>query len=99
MHLVVTLKLNIVGYPVLVCGITDASRSFHQLELFVTSQPQREHFAAAPIALCRRYARVNGAELQVEFVLGEADKAQHKAFRDVFADCSLKYLMCFYHIF
>ncbi|KAG3160402.1 hypothetical protein PI126_g6919 [Phytophthora idaei] len=44
------------------------------------------------------YARVNGAELQVEFVLGDADKGQHKAFHDVFADCSFTYLMCFYHV-
>ncbi|KAG2875348.1 hypothetical protein PC114_g24775 [Phytophthora cactorum] len=44
------------------------------------------------------YARVNGAELQVEFVLDDANKAQHKAFHDVFADCSFTYLMCFYHV-
>ncbi|KAE9353357.1 hypothetical protein PF008_g5039 [Phytophthora fragariae] len=98
MHLDATFKLNSVGYPVLVCGITDASRSFHLLALFITSQLQHEHFAAALVALRRMYARVNGAEMQVEFVLGDADKAQHKAFRDVFADCTFKYLMCFYHV-
>ncbi|KAG2930951.1 hypothetical protein PC115_g6250 [Phytophthora cactorum] len=64
----------------------------------ITSQLQREHCAAALVALRCMYARVNGAELQVKFVLGDADKAQHKAFHDVFADRSFTYLMCFYHV-
>ncbi|EGZ29835.1 hypothetical protein PHYSODRAFT_261215 [Phytophthora sojae] len=89
---------NAVGYPVLVCGITDATRAFHLVALFITSQLQYEHFEAALVALRRVYARVNGAEWQVKFVLGDADKAQHKAFRSVFADCSFTYLMCFYHV-
>ncbi|KAE9014338.1 hypothetical protein PF011_g8108 [Phytophthora fragariae] len=92
-----TFKLNSVGYPVLVCGITDTSRSFHLLVLFTTSQLQHEHFTAALVALRRMYARVNGADFQVEFVLGDADK-EYEAFRDVFVDCSFKYLMCFYHV-
>ncbi|KAG3137840.1 hypothetical protein PI126_g17191 [Phytophthora idaei] len=60
--------------------------------------PEHEHYAAALVALRRMYARVNGAEPQVEFVLGDADKAQHKAFHDVFADCSFTYLMRFHHV-
>ncbi|KAG2759719.1 hypothetical protein PC129_g19504 [Phytophthora cactorum] len=98
LHLDATFKLNSVGYPVLVCGITDASRTFHLVALFITSLLQHEHYAAALVALRRMYARVNGAELQVEFVLDDANKAQHKAFHDVFADCSFTYLMCFYHV-
>ncbi|KAG2861388.1 hypothetical protein PC113_g7223 [Phytophthora cactorum] len=53
----------------------------------ITSQLQREHCAAALVALRCMYARVNGAELQVKFVLGDADKAQHKAFHDLLACC------------
>ncbi|KAG3131814.1 hypothetical protein PI126_g19903 [Phytophthora idaei] len=98
LHLDATFKLNSVGYPVHVCGITDASRTFHLVALFITSQLQREHYAAALVALRRMYARVNGAELQVEFVLGDADKAQLKAFHGVFTDCSFTCLMCFYHV-
>ncbi|EGZ24980.1 hypothetical protein PHYSODRAFT_398409, partial [Phytophthora sojae] len=98
LNLDATFKLNSVGYPVLVCGITDATRAFHLVALFITSQLQYEHFEAALVALRRVYARVNGAEWQVKFVLGDADKAQHTAFRSVFADCPLTYLMCFYHV-
>ncbi|KAG3199401.1 hypothetical protein PC128_g5296 [Phytophthora cactorum] len=43
LHLDATFKLNSVGYPVLVCGINDASRSFHLLALFITSQLQEGH--------------------------------------------------------
>jgi len=98
LHLDATFKLNSVGYPVLVCGITDATRTFHLVALFITSQLQYEHFEAALVALRRVYARVNGAEWQVKFVCGDADKAQHKAFRSVFAECSFTYIMCFYHV-
>ncbi|KAF1774640.1 hypothetical protein GQ600_24999 [Phytophthora cactorum] len=73
----------------------------HLVDVTATTMPSRslrEHCAAALVALRCMYARVNGAELQVKFVLGDADKAQHKAFHDVFADRSFTYLMCFYHV-
>ncbi|RLN26795.1 hypothetical protein BBJ28_00025398, partial [Nothophytophthora sp. Chile5] len=38
LHLDATFKLNSVGYPVLVCGTTGASRTFHLVALFITSQ-------------------------------------------------------------
>ncbi|POM59058.1 Hypothetical protein PHPALM_36211 [Phytophthora palmivora] len=72
--------LNSVRYQVQVCGITDASRSFHLVALFIKSQLQYEHFEAARVALRRVFAQVNVAEWQVKFVLVDADKAQHKAF-------------------
>ncbi|KAG2778060.1 hypothetical protein Pcac1_g11675 [Phytophthora cactorum] len=98
LHLDATFKLNSVGYPVLVCGITDASRSFHLLALFITSQLQEGNYSAAHLTLRRIYARVNGMEMRVTYVLGDADKAQYKAFRCVFADSQFTYLMCFYHV-
>lgn len=97
LHLDATFKLNSVGYPVLVRGITDASRAFHLVAVFITSQFQYKHFVAALAALRRVYARVNGAEWRMKFVLGDADKAQYKAFCSVFTDSSFTYLMCFYH--
>ncbi|RLN87387.1 hypothetical protein BBJ28_00021345 [Nothophytophthora sp. Chile5] len=39
-HLDATYKLNQVGYPVLVCGISDRCRTFHLVALFVMSQQQ-----------------------------------------------------------
>ncbi|KAJ8556951.1 hypothetical protein ON010_g9015 [Phytophthora cinnamomi] len=41
---------------------------------------QQGHFAAALVALRRMFARVNGQALLVNYVLGEADKAQYNAF-------------------
>ncbi|ETI55361.1 hypothetical protein F443_01956 [Phytophthora nicotianae P1569] len=37
-HMDATFKLNQVGYPVIVCGISDKCRSFHLVALFITSQ-------------------------------------------------------------
>ncbi|KAG3154460.1 hypothetical protein PI124_g9616 [Phytophthora idaei] len=56
LHLDATFKLNSVGYPVLVCGITDASRTFHLVALFITSQLRHEHYAAA-LGLMERTGR------------------------------------------
>ncbi|KAG2845605.1 hypothetical protein PC118_g2005 [Phytophthora cactorum] len=98
LHLDAMFKLNSVGYPVLVCSITDASRSFHLLALFITSQLQEGHYSAALLALRRIYARVNGIEMRVTYELGDADKAQYNTFRCVFADSQFTYLMCFYHV-
>ncbi|KAK1946751.1 hypothetical protein P3T76_002303 [Phytophthora citrophthora] len=98
LHLDATFKLNSVGYPVLVWGITDVSRTFHLVSLFITSQLQEAHFATALVALRRMYARVNEPEMQVKYILGDADKAQLKAFQSVFADCNFVSLMCFYHV-
>eukprot|EP00644_Phytophthora_capsici_P010755 jgi/Phyca11/104719/e_gw1.9.890.1 len=42
LHFDLTFKLNCVGYPVFVCGMTDASRTFHLLALFISSQMQEE---------------------------------------------------------
>ncbi|RLN32479.1 hypothetical protein BBJ28_00025328 [Nothophytophthora sp. Chile5] len=45
------------------------------------------------------YARVNGIEMAVKYVLGDADSAQRNAFYQVFGDdCDFDYLMCFYHV-
>ncbi|KAJ8533302.1 hypothetical protein ON010_g13951 [Phytophthora cinnamomi] len=86
LHLDARYTLNCVGYPVLVCGITNASRAFHLIALFTSSQLQQCHFTAALVALRRIYARVNGKEMIVKCVLGDADKVQHNAFAEGFPD-------------
>uniref|UniRef100_H3H4Z0 MULE transposase domain-containing protein n=1 Tax=Phytophthora ramorum TaxID=164328 RepID=H3H4Z0_PHYRM len=99
LHLDTTFKLNAVSYPVFVCGITDAARTFHPVALFITSQLQEVHFVAALVALRRMYARVNGAEMIVKYILGDAEKAQRDAFVEGFgADYDFDYFMCFYHV-
>eukprot|EP00644_Phytophthora_capsici_P001577 jgi/Phyca11/129154/e_gw1.81.146.1 len=40
LHVDATFKLSQIGYPVIVCGISDAARTFHLVAIFVTSQLQ-----------------------------------------------------------
>eukprot|EP00644_Phytophthora_capsici_P016617 jgi/Phyca11/122224/e_gw1.47.208.1 len=86
LHFDSTFKQNCVGYPVFVCGMTYASRTFHLLALFISLQMQEEHYTAALLVLRRMFARVNGVEMPVKYVMGDADKAQFYAFRQVFVD-------------
>ncbi|RLN87955.1 hypothetical protein BBJ28_00025550, partial [Nothophytophthora sp. Chile5] len=98
-HMDATFKLNQVGYPVFVCGISDKTRSFHLVAIFVTSQRQVSEYEAALAALRRVYTRVTSKQLALKYVMGDADDAQYNGFQSVFAmDCNLTYMMCFYHV-
>ncbi|OWZ08213.1 hypothetical protein PHMEG_00019283 [Phytophthora megakarya] len=97
-HVDVTYKTNQGGYPVLVCGITDAARQFHLLTLFVTSQQQEPHFSNAFASLRWIYSRVVGQPLRVAMFMGDADSAQFSAAATVFGvDCTCTHLMGYYH--
>ncbi|EGZ05439.1 hypothetical protein PHYSODRAFT_408756, partial [Phytophthora sojae] len=98
-HVDATYKTNQVGYPVLVCGISDAARRFHLLALFITSQQKEEHYAKAFAALRWVYSKVIGQPLKVAYVMGDADGGQYNAVSTVFgADCDYVHLMCYYHL-
>ncbi|ETL41177.1 hypothetical protein L917_07669 [Phytophthora nicotianae] len=80
--------------PVLACGIS-----------YLPPCGAIEYFTAIGYSLHRRTCRsathirtVNGSEMQVKYVLGDAVKAQHKEFQGVFADCLITYLLCYYHV-
>ncbi|ETP11210.1 hypothetical protein F441_13260 [Phytophthora nicotianae CJ01A1] len=99
-HMDATFKLNQVGYPVIVCGISDKCRSFNLMTLFITSQRLEDIYVTVLTELRRIFASVSGGrQLVVKFVMADAEAAQQNAVVRVFgADCEFVYLMCFYHV-
>lgn len=97
-HLDATFKTNQVDYPVVVCGVSDATRTFHLVALFVVSQRKLPQYTFVLSSLKYVYRRVLSKPLQVRYVLGDAEDAQYNAVQDVFGDCSFDYLMCFFHV-
>lgn len=51
-HMDATFKLNQVGYPVFVCGISDASRSFHLVAIFIVLQTGEVHPGSPRTSSC-----------------------------------------------
>ncbi|KUF82249.1 hypothetical protein AM588_10000354 [Phytophthora nicotianae] len=99
-HMDATFKLNQVGYPAIVCGISDKCRSFHLVALFITSQHLEDIYVTVLTELRRIFASVSGGRhLVVKFVMADAEAAQQNAVVRVFgSDCEFVYLMCFYHV-
>ncbi|ETI41456.1 hypothetical protein F443_13311, partial [Phytophthora nicotianae P1569] len=99
-HMDATFKLNQVGYPVIVCGISDKCRSFNLMTLFITSQRLEDIYVTVLTELRRIFASVSGGrQLVVKFVMADAEAAQQNAVVRVFgADCEFVYWMCFYHV-
>ncbi|ETP44525.1 hypothetical protein F442_08880 [Phytophthora nicotianae P10297] len=94
LHVDATFQLDQVSYPVIVCGLSDGSRRFHLLALFLTSQLEEAHFFSAFAALRAMFAQVTGEQLSVRYVMGDADSAQFNAMRSVFRiDCTYTYLI------
>ncbi|KAE9126566.1 hypothetical protein PF010_g5228 [Phytophthora fragariae] len=94
-----TFKLNQLGIPVIVVGLSDCARAFHLVALFVSLQRKEVHYIEMSTALHRIYRRVTGNEMIVDKVLGDADDAQFNGIRQVFrGNAEVKYLMCFYHV-
>ncbi|EGZ12558.1 hypothetical protein PHYSODRAFT_249049 [Phytophthora sojae] len=58
LHVDATFQLDRLSYPVIGVGLSDGSRAFHLLALFVTSQPEERHFTDAFTALRTVYAQV-----------------------------------------
>ncbi|ETI48607.1 hypothetical protein F443_07388 [Phytophthora nicotianae P1569] len=79
-HVDATFKLNQVGYPVIVCGISDKCRSFHLMALFITSQRLEDIYVTVLTELRRIFASVSGGrQLVVKFVMVDAEAAQQNA--------------------
>ncbi|ETN23726.1 hypothetical protein PPTG_00257 [Phytophthora nicotianae INRA-310] len=86
-HMDATFKLNQVGYPVIVCGISDKCRSFHLMALFITSQRLEDIYATVLTELRRIFASVSGGrQLVVKFVMADAEAAQQNKVVRVFGD-------------
>ncbi|GMF58027.1 unnamed protein product [Phytophthora fragariaefolia] len=99
MHIDATYKLNRLEYPVMVVGVSDRSRGFHVVALFVVSQEVEEIYEAALRALSRLFTCITGQQLVVRFTMGDAGKAQYNALRTVFSSHPrYTFLMCFFHV-
>ncbi|OWZ04475.1 hypothetical protein PHMEG_00023616 [Phytophthora megakarya] len=99
LHLDGTYKTNQSDYPVLVVGVSDCSRRFHLVALFVMSQETQPMFQAALLSLRRLYFWLTENHLIVQYAMADGDRAQCNALTAVFGDNPrFRFLMCFFHI-
>ena len=95
-HMDATFKLNLLDYPVMVCGVSDLCRAFHVVAVFVVSQRTTRDYRQALYRLKEMCEVVNKKPLQVKYFMGDAEQAQLNAARSCFEDAT--YLMCFFHV-
>ncbi|OWZ17161.1 hypothetical protein PHMEG_0008939 [Phytophthora megakarya] len=94
-----TIKLNQVGYPVIICDVSDRARSFHLVTMFISSQRLGALCVRALAVLRKIYIAVTSQQLIVKYVMADAEAAQLNAVSQGFGmDSNLTYLMCFYHV-
>ncbi|KAE8916049.1 hypothetical protein PF003_g568 [Phytophthora fragariae] len=99
LHLDGTYKTNQLDYPVMVVGVSDRSRRFHLVAVFVMSQETQPMFQAALLALRRLYFWISKQHLTVHYAMADGDKAQRNALAVVFGDNPhFRFLMCFFHV-
>ncbi|RLN50009.1 hypothetical protein BBJ28_00006331 [Nothophytophthora sp. Chile5] len=99
LHLDGTYKTNQCDYPVLVVGVSDRSRRFHLVALFVMSKETQPMFQDALLSLRRVYFWVSGKHLTVNYAMADGDRVQCNALAAVFGDNpQYRFLMCFFHV-
>ncbi|KAE8978931.1 hypothetical protein PR001_g24703 [Phytophthora rubi] len=99
LHVDVTYKMNFREYPVLVVGMSDRSRGFHLVALFIVSQETQDVIQPALMALRRLHVWITSRELVVKHTMADADQAQFNAISAVFGGAGqLQTLMCFFHV-
>jgi hypothetical protein len=99
LHLDGTYKTNQSDFPVLVVGVSDWSRRFHLVALFVMSNETQPMFQEALLSLRRVYFWVSGKHLTVDYAMADGDRAQCNALAAVFGDNpKYRFLMCFFHV-
>ncbi|POM58929.1 Hypothetical protein PHPALM_36358 [Phytophthora palmivora] len=99
LHVDATYKMNFREYPVLVVGMSDRSRGFHLVALFIVPQETQDVIQRALMALCRLHFWITSRELVVQYTMADADQAQFNALTAVFSGAGqLQTLMCFFHV-
>ncbi|DAZ96114.1 TPA: hypothetical protein N0F65_000662 [Lagenidium giganteum] len=78
-HVDATLKLSTLGYPVLVCGVSDQNRRFHLVALFIMSQRTEAVYQEALQALRTTFSVVVGKAIAIRYVMGDAEHARYAA--------------------
>ncbi|OWZ16379.1 hypothetical protein PHMEG_0009834 [Phytophthora megakarya] len=97
LHMDGAYKTNQCDYPVLVVGLSDCSRRFHLVALFVISQETQPMFEACLPALRRLYQWVTHKLLVVQYAMVDADQAQYNSLSSVFSsNPKYQFLMCFF---
>ncbi|KAE9102615.1 hypothetical protein PF010_g14038 [Phytophthora fragariae] len=99
LHLDGTYNTNQCDNPVLVVGVSDRSRRFHVVALFVMSQETQPMFQAALLSLRRVYFWISNKHLSVNYAMADGDRAQYNALAAVFGGIpNYRFLMCFFHV-
>ncbi|KAK1935468.1 hypothetical protein P3T76_000457 [Phytophthora citrophthora] len=99
LHVDATYKLNYRGYPVIVIGISDSSRGFHLVSMFIVSGETQDIVQPTLMALRRLFFALSGHELVVQYAMADADQAQYNAVNAVFgSNPRFTSLMCFFHV-
>ncbi|RLN48812.1 hypothetical protein BBJ28_00013307 [Nothophytophthora sp. Chile5] len=99
LHVDATYKLNYRGYPVIVVGISDSSRGFHLVSMFIVSGETQDIVQRTLMALRRLYSVLSGHDLVVQYAMADADQAQYNAVNAVFGNNPrFTSLMCFFHV-
>jgi len=98
-HMDATFKLTKHGFPVFVCGVSDATRSFHVVALFIVSQRTETQYLAALTAISDQFLAVVGHRFQMKYFMADAEDAQYNAFRRVVVSTmEASYLICFFYV-
>uniref|UniRef100_H3H147 MULE transposase domain-containing protein n=1 Tax=Phytophthora ramorum TaxID=164328 RepID=H3H147_PHYRM len=98
LHLDGTYKTNQCDYPALLVGVSDRSRRFHLVALFVMSNETQPMFQAALLSLRRVYFWISDKHPSVHYAMADGDRAQCNALAAVFGDHPrYRFLMCFFH--
>ncbi|ETL49360.1 hypothetical protein L916_01140, partial [Phytophthora nicotianae] len=99
LHVDATYKLNYQGYPIIVVGISDCSRGFHLVSIFIVSGETQDIVQPALMALRRLYSVLTGHDLVVQYAIADPDQAQYNATNAVFGNNPhFTSLMCFFHV-
>ncbi|GMF51698.1 unnamed protein product [Phytophthora fragariaefolia] len=98
-HLDATFKLSDLGYPVITCGFTDRSRSYHLGAVFIVSQRTQHEYYEALGAFARTFHKYTSFTLRVDAIMGDAEDAQLNGLRRIREFSTSPYLMCFFMFF
>ncbi|EGZ21992.1 hypothetical protein PHYSODRAFT_378785, partial [Phytophthora sojae] len=97
-HIDATFKLSQIGYLVITCGFSDASRTYHLAAMFVVSQLTQSESSGVLSVLLQVYAKLFSVQPRIDAALGDAEKAQYNALRDIIQFQDATFLMFFFHV-
>eukprot|EP00644_Phytophthora_capsici_P010036 jgi/Phyca11/130052/e_gw1.90.89.1 len=92
-HVDATFKLSQVDYNTFVCGISDKSRVFHLVGIFISSQRIESQYTTMFASLKDIYRKTMIKPLELRYVMGDADEAQFNDVSESFRDIKVEYLL------